>query len=60
MLTLFLFQRELLQLKNDYLSSADNAIKAQIQKDIALLSAAIKEIKETWEARNSLDPTMNE
>lgn len=54
MLTLFLFQRELNQLKNEYQSSADIVIKTQIQKDIALLTAAIKEWKENWEARKSL------
>jgi ribosomal protein S15P/S13E len=53
MLTLFLFQRELNQLKNEYQSSADKVIKTQIQKDIALLTAAIKEMKEALEARCS-------
>ncbi|WP_226678520.1 hypothetical protein [Mesobacillus jeotgali] len=59
MLTLFLFQRELSQLKDEYQSSADTIIKAQILKDIALLTEAIKEIKEAWEARSSFDPAKN-
>ncbi|GAM15751.1 hypothetical protein [Mesobacillus selenatarsenatis] len=59
MLTLFLFQRELSQLKEEYLSSADTMIKAQILKDIALLTEAIKEMKETWDARSSLNPMKN-
>ena len=59
MLTLFLFQRELLQLKKDYTLSPDNALKAQLLNDIALLSAAIKEVKEAWEAGGSLDNTKN-
>ncbi|CAM4030145.1 hypothetical protein METH109765_18845 [Mesobacillus thioparans] len=54
LLTLFLFQRELSQLKNDYQSSADTAIKQQILKDIALLTEAIKEMKKKLEAKRSL------
>lgn len=54
MLTFFLFQRELSQLKNEYQSSADTVLKTQILKDIALLTAAIKEMKEGWEAIDSL------
>ncbi|MBT2642723.1 hypothetical protein J7I80_10835 [Bacillus sp. ISL-41] len=53
MLTLFLLQRELIQLKNEYRSSADLVIRQQILKDIELLTAAIKEMKEAWEARCS-------
>ena len=59
MLTLFLFQRELSQLKDEYQSSADKVIKAQILKDIALLTEAIKEMKEGWEARCSLNSAEN-
>ena len=59
LLTLFLFQRELSKLKDEYQSSADTIIKAQILKDIALLTEAIKEIKEAWESRSSLDPAKN-
>lgn len=44
MLTLFLFQRELSQLKDEYQSSADAVIKAQILEDISLLTEAIKEM----------------
>ena len=54
MLTLFLFQRELIQLQNEYRSSADNIFKSQILKDITLLTAAIKEMKEIWEDSESL------
>ena len=53
LLTLFLFQRELSQLKNDYQSSADTVIKQQILKDIALLTEAIIEIKKKLEAKRS-------
>jgi hypothetical protein len=59
MLTLFLFQRELSQLKNQYQSSADKVIKTQIQKDMALLTAAIKEVKEALESRCSLNSAEN-
>jgi hypothetical protein len=59
MLTLFLFQRELSQLKNEYQSSADKVIKTQIQKDMALLTAAIKEVKEALESRCSLNSAEN-
>jgi hypothetical protein len=59
LLTLFLFQRELSQLKDEYQSSADTVIKAQILKDIALLTEAIKELKEGWEARCPLNSTEN-
>lgn len=59
MLTLFLFQRELSQLKNEYQSSADTVIKAQILKDIVLLTEAIKEMKEAWDARCSLNSAKN-
>ena len=59
MLTLFLFQRELYQLKNEYQTSADTIVKTQIQKDIALLTAAIKEMKEALEARCSLNSAEN-
>ncbi|GAE47166.1 hypothetical protein [Mesobacillus boroniphilus] len=55
MLTLFLFQRELIQLKDEYQTSANTIIKAQILKDIALLTEAINEMKEAWEARCSLN-----
>lgn len=48
MLTLFLFQRELDQLKNEYLTSVDTTIKTQVLKDIELMIKAIKDIKETW------------
>jgi hypothetical protein len=59
LLTLFLFQRELSQLKDEYQTSADTMIKAQILKDIALLTEAIKEMKETWDARSSLNSMKN-
>ncbi|MBT2685950.1 hypothetical protein [Bacillus sp. ISL-37] len=59
MLTLFLFQRELSQLKDEYQSSADTMIKEQILKDIALLTEAIKEMKEVWEARCSQNSPEN-
>jgi hypothetical protein len=59
LLTLFLFQRELSQLKEEYQSSADTMIKAQILKDIALLTEAIKEMKEVWEARYSQNSPEN-
>jgi len=59
MLTLFLLQRELIQLKNEYRSSADTTIRNQILKDIELLTAAIKEMKETWEATRSLNSAKN-
>lgn len=59
LLTLFLFQRELSQLKDEYQSSADTMIKAQILKDIALLTEAIKEMKEGWEASCSLNSPEN-
>lgn len=55
LLTLFLFQRELIQLKDEYQTSANTIIKAQILKDIALLTEAINEMKEAWEARCSLN-----
>jgi hypothetical protein len=54
LLTLFLFQRELIQLKIDYQSSADTVIKQQILKDIALLTEAINEMKEMLEAKRSM------
>jgi hypothetical protein len=59
LLTLFLFQRELSQLKDEYQTSADTIIKAQILKDIELLTDAIKEMKEVWEARCSLNSADN-
>lgn len=59
MLTLFLLQRELIQLKNEYQSSADLIIKTQILKDIELLTSAIKEMKEAWEATCSLNSAKN-
>jgi hypothetical protein len=59
LVTLFLIQRELIQLKDEYQSSADTIIQAQILKDIALLTEAIKEMKEVWEARCSLNSTEN-
>lgn len=59
MLTLFLLQRELSQLKNEYRSSADTTIRNQILKDIELLTAAIREMKEAWEAKCSLNSAKN-
>ncbi|MBT2692812.1 hypothetical protein [Bacillus sp. ISL-55] len=59
MLTLFLFHRELNQLKDEYQTSADLNIKAQISKDIALLTEAIKEMKEAWEAKYPLNSPEN-
>ena len=59
MLTLFLFQRELNQLNDEYQTSADLNIKAQILKDIALLTEAIKEMKEAWEAKYLLNSPEN-
>jgi hypothetical protein len=55
--TLFLFERELRQLKDDYESSADKVIKSQILKDITLLTHAIKELKESRETNGSLSST---
>lgn len=53
--TLFLFQRELSLLKHQYLSSSDEDIKTQIQREIVLLTAAIKEIKENMGTKYSLN-----
>ncbi|WP_079504565.1 hypothetical protein [Mesobacillus jeotgali] len=60
MVTLFLFERELRQLKDEYQSSANKIIKSQILNDIALLTAAIKELKESRDTNGSMPSTWRE